>query len=89
MSSMEEKKPAIQGAAGDGGVAPPRFDDPIKLKSWPELVGKSVDEAKKVILRDMPEAKIEVLPVDAMVTEDLQYDRVRIFVAVADVPRVG
>ena len=30
---------------------------------WPELVGKLVEEAKKVILQDKPEAWIVVLPV--------------------------
>nr|1CIQ_A Chain A, Chymotrypsin Inhibitor 2 [Hordeum vulgare] len=35
---------------------------------WPELVGKSVEEAKKVILQDKPEAQIIVLPVGTIVT---------------------
>nr|7AON_A Chain A, Subtilisin-chymotrypsin inhibitor-2A [Hordeum vulgare] len=60
---------------------------------WPELVGKSVEEAKKVILQDKPEAQIIVLPVGTIVTMEYRIDRVRIFVDkldnVAQVPRVG
>jgi len=58
--------------------------------SWPELVGLSVEEAKKVILKDKPDADIVVLPVGAKVTGDYLPDRVRIFVdTVAETPRVG
>nr|1COA_I Chain I, CHYMOTRYPSIN INHIBITOR 2 [Hordeum vulgare] len=60
---------------------------------WPELVGKSVEEAKKVILQDKPEAQIIVLPVGTIVTMEYRIDRVRLFVDkldnVAEVPRVG
>nr|7AOK_A Chain A, Subtilisin-chymotrypsin inhibitor-2A [Hordeum vulgare] len=60
---------------------------------WPELVGKSVEEAKKVILQDKPEAQIIVLPVGTIVTMEYRIDRVRIFVDkldnIAQVPRVG
>nr|7A3M_A Chain A, Subtilisin-chymotrypsin inhibitor-2A [Hordeum vulgare] len=60
---------------------------------WPELVGKSVEEAKKVILQDKPEAQIIVLPVGTIVTMEYRIDRVRLFVDkldnVAQVPRVG
>ncbi|CAO2146237.1 unnamed protein product [Urochloa humidicola] len=33
--------------------------------SWPEVVGLSVEEAKKVILKDMPDADIVVLPISS------------------------
>nr|7A1H_A Chain A, Subtilisin-chymotrypsin inhibitor-2A [Hordeum vulgare] len=60
---------------------------------WPELVGKSVEEAKKVILQDKPEAQIIVLPVGTIVTMEYRIDRVRLFVDkldnIAQVPRVG
>nr|6QIZ_A Chain A, Subtilisin-chymotrypsin inhibitor-2A [Hordeum vulgare] len=60
---------------------------------WPELVGKSVEEAKKVILQDKPEAQIIVLPVGTIVTMEYRIDRVRLFVDkldnIAEVPRVG
>ncbi|KAM0829719.1 hypothetical protein ACQ4PT_066706 [Festuca glaucescens] len=52
--------------------------------SWPELVGKSVEEASKVIL------KIVVVPVGSLVTMDYRIDRVRLFVdTIAEIPRVG
>nr|1TMG_I Chain I, chymotrypsin inhibitor 2 [Hordeum vulgare subsp. vulgare] len=60
---------------------------------WPELVGKSVEEAKKVILQDKPAAQIIVLPVGTIVTFEYRIDRVRLFVDrldnIAQVPRVG
>ncbi|PAN16830.1 hypothetical protein PAHAL_3G089600 [Panicum hallii] len=58
--------------------------------SWPEVVGLSIKEAKKVILKDKPDADIVVLPVGSPVTEDLRPNRVRIFVnTVAETPHVG
>nr|CAB3459921.1 unnamed protein product [Digitaria exilis] len=59
-------------------------------KSWPEVVGLSIEEAKKVILKDKPDADIVVLPVGTPVTRDFRTDRVRIFVnTVAETPHVG
>jgi hypothetical protein len=59
-------------------------------KSWPEVVGLSVEEAKKVILKDKPDADIVVLPVGTPVTRDFRTNRVRVFVdTVADAPHVG
>ncbi|KAM0867651.1 hypothetical protein ACQ4PT_041844 [Festuca glaucescens] len=62
-----------------------------KKTSWPELVGKSIEEAKKTILSDRPDVKtVEVIPVGTPVSEDLRLDRVRIFVGtVAEIPRIG
>jgi uroporphyrinogen-III decarboxylase len=62
-----------------------------KKTSWPELVGKSIEEAKKTILSDRPDVKtVEVFPVGTGVTKDLRFDRVRIFVdTVAEIPRIG
>jgi hypothetical protein len=58
--------------------------------SWPEVVGFSVEEAKKAILKDKPDADIVVLPVGSIVTADYRPDRVRIFVdTVAQTPHVG
>ncbi|KAE8767232.1 putative proteinase inhibitor [Hordeum vulgare] len=51
-----------------------------KKSSWPELVGKSIEDARKVILKDMPEADIKVLPVDSVVTAEWRSNRVRILV---------
>ena len=56
--------------------------------SWPEVVGFSVEEAKKAILKDKPDADIVVLPVGSIVTADYRPDRVRIFVDTRpDAPR--
>ncbi|CAL4896104.1 unnamed protein product [Urochloa decumbens] len=58
--------------------------------SWPEVVGLSIEEAKKVILKDKPDADIVVLPVGTPVTQDFRPNRVRIFVnTVAEAPHVG
>jgi len=58
--------------------------------SWPEVVGFSVEEATKAILKDKPDADIVVLPVGSIVTADYRPDRVRIFVdTVAQTPHVG
>ncbi|CAM0901516.1 unnamed protein product [Alopecurus aequalis] len=60
-------------------------------ESWPELVGKTIKEAKKVILEDRPDLKTVVaVPLGAMVTTDERPDRVRIFVdTVAKIPSIG
>jgi hypothetical protein len=61
-----------------------------KITSWPEVVGMSIEEAKKVILKDKPDADIQVLPVGTPVTKDFRPNRVRIFVnTVAETPHVG
>ncbi|KAI5021120.1 hypothetical protein ZWY2020_054530 [Hordeum vulgare] len=61
-----------------------------KKSSWPELVGKSIEDAREVILKDMPEADIEVLPTDSVVSADWRSNRVRILVdTVATTPHIG
>ncbi|TVT98898.1 hypothetical protein EJB05_34422, partial [Eragrostis curvula] len=58
--------------------------------SWPEVVGLSIEEAKKVILKDKPDADIVVLPVGEGTSKDIRPNRVRIFVdTVAKAPHVG
>ncbi|KAF7825638.1 subtilisin inhibitor CLSI-I [Senna tora] len=48
--------------------------------SWPELVGATVEEASRKILEDMPSAQIQlVLPPNYAVTQDLRFNRVRLF----------
>ncbi|KAE8819410.1 Subtilisin-chymotrypsin inhibitor-2A [Hordeum vulgare] len=49
-----------------------------KKTSWPEVVGKSIEEAKEIILKDMPDADIFVLPAGSPVTLDFRSNRVRI-----------
>ena len=59
-------------------------------RSWPEVVGLPIKEAREIILKDKPDADIVVLPVGAPTTKDLRQDRVRIFVdTVASAPHVG
>ncbi|CAN6358241.1 unnamed protein product, partial [Urochloa humidicola] len=61
-----------------------------KKTSWPEVVGLPVEEAKKIILKDMSDADIVVLPAGSPVTMDFRSNRVRIFVdTVAQTPTVG
>ncbi|KAF6987329.1 hypothetical protein CFC21_004984 [Triticum aestivum] len=82
MSYVEKKQ--------EGGNT--RTGDHNQKTEWPELVGKSVEEAKKVILQDKPEAWIIVLPMGTITMEYRIY-RVRLFVdrlnTIAQVPRVG
>lgn len=54
------------------------------------MVGKSIKEAREIILKDKPDADIVVLPAGSPVTKDLRPNRVRIFVdTVADTPYTG
>ena len=61
--------------------------------SWPELVGKSADEAKAVIEAEFPGVKVQVVGVNQPVTMDYRFDRVRIAVdannVVAVPPNIG
>ncbi|MED6164449.1 hypothetical protein PIB30_090225 [Stylosanthes scabra] len=54
-------------------------NNPMKT-SWPELVGSSLEEAKKKIKEEMSEADIQVVPPDSFVTADFRSERVRIYV---------
>ena len=50
----------------------------------------SIKEATEIILKGMPNAYIQVLPIGSPVTLDIRSDRVRIFVdTVAKTPIVG
>jgi hypothetical protein len=73
------------GAAAGGAAA--------AKDSWPELVGKSSEEAKKKVKEDKPDADVQVVPADAFVTMDYNTGRVRVFVdsddKVAKAPRIG
>jgi hypothetical protein len=61
-----------------------------KKTSWPEVVGLPAKEAKEIILKDMPDAHVVVVPLGSPVTTDFRTDRVRIFVdTVAKTPTVG
>jgi hypothetical protein len=49
-------------------------------RQWPEVVGKTVEEAKAIISKDRPDVFFEVFPVDSAVTEDYCDKRCRLFV---------
>ncbi len=75
------------GGKQDGAAA---AGEEERKTSWPEVVGLPVEEAKKVILKDMPDADIVVVPVGTPVTMDFRPNRVRIFVdTVAGTPTIG
>ncbi|KAL5231738.1 hypothetical protein ABZP36_030514 [Zizania latifolia] len=57
---------------------------------WPELVGRTIKEAKATIKKERPDLKIEVVTVGTSVTEEFNLKRVRIWVdTVAEIPRIG
>lgn len=64
-------------------------------RQWPELVGKTGEEAKEVILATagLNLKSVDIIPEDSMYTTDFRTDRVRIFVdgngRVAKTPIVG
>ncbi|CAD8085834.1 unnamed protein product [Paramecium primaurelia] len=62
-------------------------------KEWPEAVGKTVDEAKQLILADDVEINVQVLLEGSPTTRDFRINRVRIFHndknIVVSVPRRG
>ncbi|MFG2754673.1 serine protease inhibitor [Streptomyces xanthophaeus] len=47
---------------------------------WPELLGKSVEEARQQIRAEFPEITVHVVPEGSMVTMDFNEQRVRLFV---------
>ncbi|XP_021886836.1 subtilisin inhibitor-like [Carica papaya] len=68
-------------------------NDGAGKSEWPELVGKSAEEAERKIKEEMPGAKIHVVPSDHYITMDFRLERVRLFVdsagIVEKVPRTG
>jgi len=59
---------------------------------WPELVGKTADEAKEIVQNERPDVQIEVLGKMSPCTMDYREDRVRIVVddnKVCMAPRTG
>ncbi|CAD6334925.1 unnamed protein product [Miscanthus lutarioriparius] len=66
------------------------FEETQKKTCWPEFVGLSITQAVPSILKDMPNAEIEVLALSSPMTHDFRPNRVRIFVdTVAQTPMVG
>lgn len=64
-----------------------------KKTQWPELVGKTADEAKEAVKADRPDCNVQVLGELSPCTMDYREDRVRIFVkadnTVATQPQTG
>lgn len=62
-------------------------------EEWPELVGKTGDQAKAAILDERPTLNVLVVPELSPCTMDYRTDRVRVFVnkegKVAGTPRIG
>lgn len=48
--------------------------------TWPELIGKTAEEAKAAINAEAPGLHVEILEEGSFVTFDYKTDRVRIFV---------
>ncbi|XAR57370.1 hypothetical protein NMG60_11025490 [Bertholletia excelsa] len=62
--------------------------------SWPELVGKNGDFAKKVVEKENPHVRAEIITPDVVaITADFSCGRVRVFVDkkynVRSVPVIG
>jgi len=49
-------------------------------EQWPELVGKTGDDALAAIKKERPELTVQVCQMNAPCTMDYRTDRVRIFV---------
>ena len=80
----------------DGGEAAKSCDEPAmptNKDEWPELTGKTGEDAKAAILKDDSKLQVDVLPEGSMVTMDYRLDRVRVFVGddgkVVRAPRKG
>ena len=57
---------------------------------WPELVGRTIKEAKEKIKADRPDLNVVVTPVGTMVDQMIDPNRVRVWVdIVAKVPKIG
>lgn len=52
----------------------------IKARSWPEVVGLTVEDAKNIIRKDKPRALFGVVPPKCCVPQDFQPQRVRLYV---------
>jgi hypothetical protein len=48
-------------------------------QSWPDLIGKDVEEAKNIINKEHPGLNIIVLKDPSPTTKDYSFDRIRVF----------
>lgn len=62
-------------------------------REWLELVGKSGEEAKEVVEKGNPNVRVEIIPDGGTLPDDVDEDRVRIYVdsagKVTRVPQIG
>ncbi len=79
-------------------VSPDGFEldeqqNPPQRAEWPHVLGMDGEEAKQLILNDVPDSQVHIVPQKSMVTMDHRKDRVRIFVdsnqKVVRTPKVG
>ena len=88
LAILMEKQEAATGSSGAAAPVPGK-------NAWPELVGKTVAEAKALVEAEGAGriAQVVEIPEGSMVTMDMREDRVRIFATpdgnVASVPIVG
>ena len=64
------------------------------IAKWPEVVGLTGENAAEAIQKSRPDLRqVTVIPEGSMVTRDMRFDRVRVFVnddgKVVTTPRVG
>lgn len=61
--------------------------------SWPELVGRNVDEAVQIIRQENSSLNVIKTPQNSIVTMDFRQDRVRVYYtatnSVVNAPHVG
>jgi hypothetical protein len=68
--------------------------NPPQRAEWPHVLGMDAEEAKQLILNDIPDShQVHIVPQKSMVTMDYRKDRVRIFVdtnqKVVRTPKIG
>jgi hypothetical protein len=51
----------------------------LRQGPWPECVGKSGDDCASLIQSNAPDANVQIVPWDSMVTMDFRTDRVRVW----------
>jgi hypothetical protein len=79
-------------------VSPDGFEldeqqNPPQRAEWPHVIGMDAEEAKQLILNDVPDSQVHIVKKSAMVTMDYRTDRVRIFIdedrKVVRTPKIG
>jgi len=71
----------------DGDQSAEMAQETPNKSRWPEVVGKTYDEAKEIILREAPDVTVQRVPEGSFVTMDYVPGRVRIWVDLAGLVR--